>query len=140
MGQGFVNEGTLQTTWANWTVVWGALGILAVAVGTGLTLVGDVLAGARDVAPITGVTDRRRWLYGLALWRLALPLALAGALSSGAYLVLATGIETGGTYLVPSPWFALAATATTVVAGVLLAAWCAAEIASYGRRWRPGMG
>lgn len=138
VGQGFIDEGRIVKNHANWTVVWGVLGILGITIATGLALVGDILSGARDVAPLVGVTDRRRWLYSLTMWRLALPLAISGALSSAAYLVLATGVEEGETFMTPSPRFALAMTLSTVVAGVLLAVWCAAEIGRYGRSWHPG--
>lgn len=138
-GQSSLDQGRLIKNRSNWTVVWGVLGLLGIVITTGLALVGDVLAGSREVAPISGVTDQRRWLYGLTLWRLALPLAIAGALSSGAYLLLATGVKQGAeTYMTPSPWLALTATAITVIAGLLLAVWCAAEMQRYGRTWRPG--
>ncbi len=138
-GQGWLAQGVLLRIRAIWTIVWGLLGVLAIALSAGAALAGDAVAGARQVAPLAALSDARNWMLSLAALRVGVPLTLAGLLGSAAYLVLPSGLSTPGlVYFVPSVRFAAAAFGVSVVASGLACLWCYTTLTRESRRWRPG--
>lgn len=103
-----------------------------------LAIAGDLISSARDIAPLAALAGRRRWLLTLALWRLALPVALAGVGGSLAYLILPTGVESGETFMVPSLTYAAAATTGSLIGAALLTVYAGTMLENLSAHWRPG--
>ena len=137
LGQSWVTPGRNLLIKAGWTVLLGAFGILALAIATGCAMAGDVITSTRNLAPLTVLTGRRRWLLVVTSWRTTLPLALAGALGAGLYVILPTGLSIGTYSMDPSPRLAWAATGGCLLMGVVVSAWSARQVIRAGYTWRP---
>ena len=138
LGQSWVTPGRNLLIHAGWLVMLGAVGIIALTLATGCAMAGDVITSTRNLAPLTALSGRRRWLWVVTGWRTALPLTLAGALGAGLYVILPTGLSIGAYSMDPSARFALAAAGGAVALGLMLSAWCAGQVHRAGRTWRPG--
>jgi hypothetical protein len=140
LGQSSVTPGRNLLIEAGWIVLLGALGVLALTIATGCAMAGDVITSTRNLAPLTVLTGRRRWLYVVTSWRTTLPLALAGTLGAGLYLILPTGLSTGTFSMDPSPRLAVAAAGGSLLMGVMLSIWSARQVLRAGGDWRPTHG
>jgi hypothetical protein len=137
-GQSWLTQGATVKLQGAWTIAWGSIGVLAVLIAAALAIGADLISSARDIAPLAALAGRRRWLLPLALWRLALPITVAGVGAAVAYLILPMGIESGETFMTPSPTYASFAAIGSLLTAALVALYAALTLQHLSKTWRPG--
>lgn len=130
LGQGWVTEGQVVLTGADWTMLLGYLGVIAVGIAGACALAGDVLAGGPPLTLQAALTSRRAWLYVLTGWRTAAPLVLAGLLACLVYLLLPAGMDERINPMTPSIGLAVAMSAVTVALAAASAVWSARRLST----------
>lgn len=136
--QSWISAGVTTKLAGSWAVAWGMLGVVGMLIATALSLVGDVISSARDVAPLAALSGRWRWLTVLSLWRLGLPITLAAALGAVSYYILPSGLQSGENVMVASPTFVVACVAAGAAIAVLMTVVAGQFLSITARRWRPG--
>lgn len=139
IGEGYRSVATDTTINERWILLWGGLGALLVGVISVLILGSDVLASARETAPLAALAHRRGWLAGVAVWRVWVPATLAALVAGLLYLVLPSGFPLDGG--LPTPSVTYAGTTFALVCGLsaLVAVWSASMTARAAAQWRPGL-
>lgn len=139
-GQGWLVQGVNLKIRGNWTILWGLLGILSILAASAIAIAADLTASARDVAPLATLASRRRWLTTLSLWRLALPITLAGIAGAASYYLLPSGVRNGEVFMTPSLTFAAAAVIASTATAAVLTLYAKTALQRASEHWRPGDG
>ncbi|WP_017557147.1 ABC transporter permease family protein [Nocardiopsis baichengensis] len=134
---------TLEMTPANarlseWGVLLGSYGMGLLAAAGLISAGGHIAEAVRATAPLSVLTGRRRWHYGVALGFLTAPLSLAAVLAALLSLPLGTVVQQNRQVPVAPPdtlgAITLGAIALAVAAGLAAGTASARAAAS----WRPG--
>lgn len=136
--QGWLIAGAVTKAAGSWAGAWGALGVLGMLIATALTLAGDVIASARDVAPLAALSGRSRWLMVLSFWRLGLPITVAALVGAVGYYFLPSGLQAGENVMVPSLAFATACVTSGIAVAVLMTGVTGRFLTTTAHQWRPG--
>lgn len=141
VGDEWLSSGTKVALDQRWVVLWGLLGSLPLMAAAALVLAADTLVSAQETAPLAALFDRRRWLFGVSVWRVWVPMTAAGVCAALAYLILPasmSGTLSGLTYYTPSGAYAWTSVAMCAVLGTFLTLWSAWSITRAAQRWHPG--
>jgi len=109
----------------HWVLVLGTLGLIPLLLAAGVVLVADSRSSARETAILAAHFDRRRWLAGVALTRILLPLALGGITASLFYffLPISVGAQASEGFFKPSTSYVAVSLSLTIALGLVGSWW-----------------
>jgi hypothetical protein len=125
-----------------WVTFFAIIGITPLVAAAAVALGANTLVAAGQSAPIAVFSERRRWLITVTIAGVLLPVAAAGALAAGTYLLLAISMSDKAadiSYFTPSRTYVMASVATCVTLGAVLSFWTYRATLQKAARWRPGM-
>jgi hypothetical protein len=137
---GWLEGGYRERVAAGWTAVFAVIGLMILLLAVTCMLAGDALSSARRLAPAASLASRFGWLKTVALARTGLPVALAGLIGAGAYLLLPWGVNGSDPVIPPSGLFAGCCFGGAAVVGALVSLWTARKIRQRAVSWLPASG
>ncbi|MDR0504369.1 MAG: hypothetical protein LBG70_00965 [Bifidobacteriaceae bacterium] len=144
-GGDWLGQGVVQKTHADWAAFFGLISLGVVTLAAALLQSSESRAISAVTAPLCAYYGRRRWLIGLCLWQVVLPITVTGGVAAACYYLLPQGLALdlgvyNQPYYQPSASFALSIVAVMTVAGVIAAAGTFWSIRRQTAVWRPGTG